>query len=186
VHPHTPERGERHFDFSGELWIERDDFQEVPEKGFHRLFVGNRARLKYGYVIECTGFKKDDAGHVTEVHATYFEDSKSGSPTSGNYKTKAVLTWVSATDAASAQVRLYDRLFSTAQPGAGDSDFLADINPSSLRTVQAFVEPGLAQSKPDDKFQFERHGYFVADLKDHSAGGLVFNRITSLKDSWAK
>ncbi len=190
VHPHDEARGQRSFDFSRELWIEREDFQEAPEKGYHRLFVGNRVRLKYGYVVECTGFEKDANGRITQVHATCFEDSKSGTPTSGNYKTKAVITWVSASDAVAAEVRLYDRLFATPQPGTGDTNYLADLNPSSLKTVQAWVEPGLAQAAAETQIQFERHGYFVADRFDHapaaSPARLVFNRTVGLKDSWGK
>jgi glutaminyl-tRNA synthetase len=126
------------------------------------------------------------SGKVTEVQAEYFPDSKSGSPTSGNFKAKGVITWVALADAVPAEVRIYDRLFNDPQPDAGGKDFLKALNPDSLKVVQAFVEPSLASAQPDDKFQFERHGYFVADRVDHSAGKLVFNRITGLKDSFGK
>jgi glutaminyl-tRNA synthetase len=198
VHPQQPERGTRHFQFGKTLWIERSDFQALPEKGYHRLYPphtapdgkaleGSQVRLKYGYVVKCTGYKKDAAGQVSEVHAEYFPQSKSGTPTSGNYKAKGVITWVATHDAVPAQVRLYDRLFTQAQPDAGGKDFLQCLNPDSLKTVDAFVEPSLAQAKPDEKFQFERHGYFVADRLEHKPNeSIVFNRITGLKDSWTK
>ena len=186
VHPHHEELGKRSFGFSKELWIDASDFQVEPEKGYHRLYVGNRVRLKYGYVIECTGYKTDATGKVTEVEATYFEDSKSGSPTSGNYKVKGVMTWVSAIDAVDAQVRMYDRLFTDEHPDAGGRDFLNSINPNSLKVVAAKVEPSLAASIADQKFQFERHGYFCADRVDHAAGKLVFNYSVGLKDSFGR
>ena len=186
VHPQAPERGTRAFKFGKELWIDASDFQEVPEKGYHRLYVGNQVRLKYGYIVKCTGFKKDASGKVTEVHAEYFPESKSGSPTSGNYKAKGVITWVAAADALTAEVRIYNRLFNDAQPDAGGKDFIEGLNPNSLQIVTAFVEPSLATSKADDKFQFERHGYFVADRVDHSPSKLVFNLAVGLKDGWGK
>ena len=175
VHPQAPERGTRTFQFGKELWIDASDFQEVPEKGYHRLYVGNQVRLKYGYVVSCTGFKKDANGKVIEVHAEYFPESKSGTPTSGNYKAKGVITWVAAADALTAEVRIYDRLFNDAQPDAGGKDFIENLNPNSLKVVTAWVEPSLATAHADDKFQFERQGYFVADRVDHAAGRLVFH-----------
>ncbi|MEY4294805.1 MAG: hypothetical protein RLY82_493, partial [Pseudomonadota bacterium] len=153
VHPHHEELGKRSFGFSKELWIDASDFQAEPEKGYHRLYVGNKVRLKYGYVVECIGFKTDASGKVTEVEATYFEDSKSGSPTSSNYKVKGVMTWVSAHDAVDAEVRMYDRLFTDEHPDAGGKDFLSSINPNSLKIVTAKVEPSLAASTADQKFQ---------------------------------
>ena len=186
VHPQAPERGTRAFKFGKELWIDASDFQEVPEKGYHRLYVGNQVRLKYGYIVKCTGFKKDASGKVTEVHAEYFPESKSGSPTSGTYKAKGVITWVAAADALTAEVRIYNRLFNDSQPDAGGKDFIEGLNPNSLQIVTAFVEPSLATSKADDKFQFERHGYFVADRVDHSPSKLVFNLAVGLKDGWGK
>ncbi|MEN9587230.1 MAG: hypothetical protein RIT15_805, partial [Pseudomonadota bacterium] len=186
VHPHHEELGKRSFGFSKELWIDASDFQAEPSSGYHRLYVGNKVRLKYGYVVECTGYKTDASGKVTEVEATYFEDSKSGSPTSGNYKVKGVMTWVSAHDAVDAEVRMYDRLFLEEHPDAGGKDFLSSINPNSLKVVTAKVEPSLAASIADQKFQFERHGYFCADRVDHAAGKLVFNYSVGLKDSFGK
>jgi glutaminyl-tRNA synthetase len=186
VHPHLPELGRREFKIGKEVWIERSDFEETPPKGFFRLFPGNKTRLKYGHVIECTGCAKDAAGHITEVHAKLIPDTKSGTPGSDAVKVKGVITWVAVNDGVPAEVRLYDRLFTEAQPDAGGKDFIESLNPDSLQVVTAYVEPSLVSAKADDKFQFERHGYFVADRKDHVAGKLVFNRAVGLKDSWGK
>jgi glutaminyl-tRNA synthetase len=186
VHPHHPELGQRHFQFGKSLWIEQSDYEDNPPKGFFRLFPGNKVRLKYGYVIECTGANKDANGKVTEVLAQLIPDTKSGTPGSDSVKVKGVMTWVSQADAVSAEVRLYDRLFTEAHPDAGGKDFLASFNADSLKVMTAFVEPSLALSAADAKFQFERHGYFVADRSDHTAHKLVFNRCTGLKDTWSK
>jgi glutaminyl-tRNA synthetase len=182
VHPANTERGRRAFGIGRELWIEREDFMETPSKGYFRLFPGNKVRLKYGHVIECTGCTKDAAGHITEVQATLVPDTKSGTPGADAVKVKGVITWVAAHDGVAAEVRLYDRLFTDAQPDAGGRDFKASLNPASFKRMQAVVEPSLAAAAADDKFQFERHGYFVADRVDHRAGTLVFNRTTTLKD----
>ncbi len=186
VHPHHPERGQREFRFGRELWIERSDYEAVPPKGYNRLFPGNKVRLKYGYVVECTGADVDASGQVTTVHAALIPDTKSGTPGSDSVKAKGVITWVGASDGVRAQVRLYDRLFTVPQPDTGERDFLEEINPDSLKVADAWVEPSLARARPDDKFQFERHGYFVADRVDHTGERLVFNRTTGLKDTWAK
>ncbi len=186
VHPHRPEWGQRTMQLGREVWIERSDYEDTPPKGFFRLFPGNKVRLKYGYVIECKGALKDASGRITEVHAELIPDTKSGTPGADRIKVKGVITWVGASDGVAAEVRLYDRLFTDPQPDAGGKDFLASLNPHSLQTVQAWVEPSLAQADADEKFQFERHGYFVADRVDHRPGRLVFNRITGLKDGWAK
>ena len=186
VHPHHAEWGQRHFKFGKQLWIERTDYEEVPSKGFFRLFPGNKVRLKYGHVIECTGANKDANGQVTEVLAKLIPDTKSGTPGSDSVKVKGVITWVSQADAVKAEVRLYDRLFTEANPDAGGKDFLSSLNPNSLKVIEAYVEPSLANSQADSKFQFERHGYFVADRSDHSAAKPVFNRSTGLKDNWSK
>ena len=186
VHPHHAELGHRHFKFGKHLWIERTDYEEVPAKGFFRLFPCNKVRLKYGHVIECTGANKDANGQVTEVLAQLIPDTKSGTPGSDSVKVKGVITWVAQADAIQAEVRLYDRLFTEANPDAGGKDFLASLNSDSLKVIQAYVEPSLASSKPDDKFQFERHGYFVADRADHQGNKPVFNRSTGLKDTWSK
>jgi glutaminyl-tRNA synthetase len=179
---------DRVFKIGKEVWIEREDFEEVPPKGYKRLFPGNVVRLKGGYVIECTGAgAKDAAGQVTEVHAKVIAGTKSGTPGADSVKAKAAITWVSAASGVPAEVRLYDRLFADAQPDAGGKNFLDALNPASLKVVTAIVEPSLAAAQPEQKFQFERHGYFVADRKDHVAGTKpVFNRVTGLKDSWGK
>ncbi len=177
----------RQFSIGKEVWIEREDFEEVPPKGYKRLFPGNVVRLKGGYVIECTGCTRDASGQVTEVQAKVIPGTKSGTPGADSVKAKAAITWVGVNDGVQAEIRLYDRLFSQAHPDAGGRDFLASLNPDSLKVVQGFVEPSLAQAQPDQKFQFERHGYFVADRLDHITGSRpVFNRITGLKDSWGK
>ncbi|PXW97956.1 glutaminyl-tRNA synthetase [Sphaerotilus hippei] len=188
--PHPPEDRPappaRQFVIGREVWIEREDFEEVPPKGYKRLFPGNKVRLKGGYVIECTGCTRDADGRVAEVLARVVPDTKSGTPGADSVKVKAAITWVSVADGVAAEVRLYDRLFTDAQPDAGGKDFKASLNPASMRTITAYVEPSLAQAEPDAKFQFERFGYFVADRLDHVPGRPVFNKITGLKDGWAK
>jgi glutaminyl-tRNA synthetase len=186
AHPQRTELGTRAFGLGNEVWIERDDFAEVAPKGFFRLFPGNKVRLKYGMVIECTGCEKDAGGAITAVLATVVPDTRSGTPGADAVKVKGTITWVGVHDALPAELRLYDRLFTEAQPDAGGKDFKAALNPHSKKVVTGFVEPSLANAKPDDKFQFERHGYFVADRIDHVAGQPVINRIAGLKDSWAK
>ena len=184
VHPHHPERGHREFSLSRELWIEQEDFMEVPSKGYFRLFPGNRVRLRYGFVIECTGCDKDADGNIVAVHCNYFADSKSGTAGANNYKVKGNIHWVSASHAVKAEIRLYDRLFKDPHPDAGGKDFKPSLNPNALQVISAYLEPGAEQAKPDDRFQFERHGYFVADRVDSLPGRPVFNRIVTLKDSW--
>jgi glutaminyl-tRNA synthetase len=207
VHPHLPDLGKRSFNIGKEVWIERSDYEEVPSKGFFRLYPprlgadgqmipGNKVRLKYGYVIEVQGADyaegtseeaiKSGAARAVSVRATVLKDTKSGTPGSDAVKVKGVVTWVGAHDAVTAEIRLYDRLFNTEHPDAGGKDFNDALNPYSLQTITAYVEPALANAKPDDKFQFERHGYFVADRVDHKDGKAVFNRVTGLKDTWAK
>ncbi|GAB1435226.1 hypothetical protein MASR2M32_14500 [Sphaerotilus sulfidivorans] len=176
----------REFTIGREVWIEREDFAEVPPKGYKRLFPGNKVRLKGGFVVECTGCEKDADGSVTTVLATVVPDTKSGTPGADAVKVKAAITWVGVADGEPAEVRLYDRLFTDAHPDAGGKDFKASLNPDSCRVITAYVEPSLAQAVPDQKFQFERHGFFVADRQDHAPGRPVFNRITGLKDSWGK
>ncbi|MFM9983000.1 MAG: glutamine--tRNA ligase/YqeY domain fusion protein [Burkholderiales bacterium] len=181
-HPQKPELGKRPVPFSRELWIERDDYQEMPPKGYFRLFPGNKVRLRYGFVLECIGY---DATTDT-VRCKYFEDSKSGTPGADTYKVKGNIHWLSAKHSHAAEVRLYDRLFKVPHPGAGDTDFLKDINPDSKKVISAQLEPALAEANAEDRFQFERHGYFVADRVDSKPGAPVFNRTVTLRDSWAK
>jgi len=186
IHPHHPERGNRTFPISRELWIEQDDFMETPTKGYFRLFPGNRVRLRYGYVIECTSVDKDTSGKAIAVHCNYFADSKSGTEGSANYKVKGNLHWVSAAHALEAEVRLYDRLFSDPNPDAGGKDFREALNPNSKEVITAYLEQGMSAALPDDRYQFERHGYFVADRVDSKPGKPVFNRVVTLRDSWGK
>lgn len=192
VHPHHPEMGVRTFPFTRELWIEQEDFMETPTKGYFRFTPpvggqpGSRVRLKYGYVVECTGYDKDENGKVTAVHVNYFPDSKSGTPGADNYKVKGNITWVSAATALETEVRLYDRLFLDPHPDAGGKDFMTLLNPNALETVTAYLEPGMVNAAAEQRFQFERHGYFVADRVDSTPGKPVFNRITTLKDSSGK
>ena len=186
AHPHVPELGTRAFSLGPELWIEREDFMEVPSKGYHRLFPGNKARLKYGYIIECTGCEKDADGTLTAVLAKLVPDTKSGTPGADAVKVKGVITWVGAHEGVATELRLYDRLFTEAQPDAGDRDFLELLNPASKRVTTGYLEPSLKDVAPDTKVQFERHGYFVADRIDHRADAPVFNKITGLRDSFAK
>ena len=190
-HPLKPELGKRDMPFSRELWIEREDFMEEPVKGFHRLYPGNMVRLRYGFVVKCTGCEKDAAGTVTTVFAEYMPDSRSGTPGADTYKVKGNLHWVSVAHAYEAEVRIYDRLFAHPHPGQrreGDApdlerDFLTDINPESRRSITAYFEPALQIAQPEDHFQFERHGYFVADRIDSKPAAPVFNRTVTLKDS---
>lgn len=190
-HPLKPELGQRTMPFGRELWIEAEDFQEIPQKGFRRLFPGNKARLKYGYIVECTGCDKDENGKVIAVHCTYLPDTKSGTPGADSVKVKGNLHWVSAAHAYPAEIRLYERLFAVPAPGArreGDAadverNFLDDINPDSKRLITAQLEPALKDAQPEQRFQFERHGYFVADRVDSRPGAPVFNRALTLKDS---
>jgi glutaminyl-tRNA synthetase len=191
AHPQRSELGQRVFTLGPEVWIERDDFAETPPKGFFRLFPGNKVRLKYGMVVECTGCEKDAQGQVTAVLARVVPDTKSGTPGADAVKVKGTITWVGAHapdqgGGVPATVRLFDRLFSTPQPDAGEGSFLDHLNPHSLKVVEAWVEPALRAVGADQRFQFERHGYFVTDRVDHTAAEPVFNRITGLKDSWAK
>ncbi|HTM60098.1 MAG TPA: glutamine--tRNA ligase/YqeY domain fusion protein [Burkholderiales bacterium] len=170
-HPQKPDWAKRDVPFSGELWIEREDYQEKPEKGYFRLFPGNEVRLRFGYVVKCIGMKDG------VVHCTYHEDSRSGTPGADKYKVKGNIHWVSAKHSHAADVRLYDRLFKVAEPGVGH-DFLQDLNPASIKLVKAQLEPSLRDAKLEQHFQFERHGYFIRDRD----GG--FNRTVTLRDSW--
>lgn len=181
-HPQKPDLGKRAIPFTRELWIEREDYQAVPVKGYFRLFPGNRVRLKYGFVVECIGYDKAS----DTVRCRYFEDSKSGTPGADTYKVKGTIHWVSAKHSVATAVRLYDRLFSAPHPGAGDTDFLKDLNADSKKAIAAQLEPALREAGAEDRFQFERHGYFVADRRESTPGAPVFNRTVTLRDSWGK
>lgn len=170
----------RDITFSNTLWIEHEDFMEVPVKKWFRLAPGQMVRLKSAYIIKCESFKKDDNGNITEIHATYLPESKSGNDTS-NLKVKGTIHWVDARTAAQAEVRLYDRLFTIEDP-ASEENFLDYINPDSLQIKHAYIEAGIQNAKPGMHFQFVRNGYFCVD-KD-SGNQLVFNRTTTLKEGF--
>jgi glutaminyl-tRNA synthetase len=177
--------GTRSVPFSKELWIEREDFMEVPAKKWFRLAPGAIVRLKSAYIVQCNNFVKDDAGNVTEIHCTYFPESKSGSEGS-SMTAKGTIHWVSAADALSAEVRLYDRLFKAENPAQEEGDFKENINPDSLQVIQnAYIEPSLANATLESRYQFLRKGYFCLD-KDSTKEKLVFNRTVTLKDTWVK
>jgi glutaminyl-tRNA synthetase len=184
-HPQKADWGKRSIPMTGELWIEREDFMETPSKGYFRLYPGNSVRLKYGFVVRCTGYSKDQDGNITEVHCDYLPDTKSGTPGAEAVKVKGVIHWVSAPEAYRADVRLYDRLFKAPNPGKASGNYLDDINTDAKKVVCAFLEPSLKTANPEDRFQFERHGYFVADRRDSRQGAPVFNRAVTLRDSWA-
>jgi glutaminyl-tRNA synthetase len=180
-----PLSGTREIPFSSELFIERDDFMEVPEKKYFRLAPGKMVRLKSAYIVECTGFDKDEKGNITAVRARYIPESKSGHDQSG-LQVKGVIHWVSAAHAKQAEVRLYDRLFKVEDPSSEEGDFKDYINPDSLHIIhEAMLEPSLGDAKPGDFFQFMRKGYFVPDT-DSTAEKPVFNRTVGLKDGWTK
>ena len=208
-HPQHAELGKRALPFGRELWIEREDFSEDPPKGYFRLSPGAEVRLRYAYIVRCVGVETNAAGEVTVVHCTYDPETKSGTAGADSRKVKGNIHWLSAEHAVPAEVRLYDRLFAVPFPGArnpgathatvvagDDSDvdlsgepaernYLDDLNPDSKRVIVARVEPALTTAEREERFQFERHGYFVADLVDHAAGNPVFNRAVTLRDPWA-
>ena len=181
--PEDPAAGSRKLTFGRELWIERSDFMLEPVKGYFRLAPGREVRLRYGYFIRCEEVVTDDAGNVIELKCSFDPATRGGSAPDGR-KVKGTIHWVSAETAVSARVRLYDRLFTVEQPGADGSDFLTQLNPDSLREVEAKVEPALAELSPGTVVQFERNGYYAVD-PDSEPGSPVFNRTVTLKDSWS-
>jgi glutaminyl-tRNA synthetase len=183
--PEDPNSGHHNLSFSNTLYIEREDFMEEPPKKFFRLGPGLMVRLKHAYIVKCDSFEKDANGNVSTIFCSYIPESKSGSDTSG-INVKGTIHWVSAAHAATAEVRLYDRLFSVENPAAEEGDFKSFINPASLEVIpKAYIEPFLLDAKVGDKFQFLRKGYFCVD-PDSTPGKLVFNRTVTLKDTWAK
>jgi glutaminyl-tRNA synthetase len=172
-HPQKPEMGKRKVPFSRELWIEREDFEETPPKGYFRLYPGNMVRLRYGYVVKCTGYDKA----TDTVRCTYFADSKSGTEGANAYKVKGNIHWVSVQHAHAADVHLYDRLFKAEHP-----EGMEHLNPDSMKTIRAQLEPCLRDGRSDTAVQFERHGYFKADPRNPGA----WLRTVTLRDSWAK
>lgn len=193
-HPQKPEWGKREVKLTRELWIERGDFALDPPKKYFRLKPDHEVRLRYGFIIKHVSHDVDEQGHVTCVYAEYDPDTKSGTPGADSRKVKGNLHWLSARDAQPASIRQYDRLFKEPAPGGrreGDDpetkrDFLDDLNPDSIHTQTAYVEPDAASAPAETVFQFERHGYFVTDSHDHKPDQAVFNRTVTLRDSWAK
>jgi glutaminyl-tRNA synthetase len=186
--PEDPAAGTRQIPFSRELYIELDDFREDAPKKFFRLAPGREVRLRYGYLVTCTGFTKDpQTGRITEIRSTYDPATRGGNAPDGR-KVKGTIHWVAASHAVPAEVRLYDRLFTAEHPDdvPDGVDYKINLNPDSLKVIQAYVEPGLARSAPDGRYQFERKGYFVQDLRDFKDGAPVYNQIVPLKDSSSK
>jgi glutaminyl-tRNA synthetase len=182
--PEDENAGKRKIPFSRELYVERDDFMETAPPKFFRLKPGGEVRLKYAYVIKCDEVMKDASGNITELRCTADLDSKTGGATAGR-KVKGTIHWVSAAHAIDAEARLYDRLFTEAEPDKDGRDFKSVLNPKSLEVVPAKCEPSLKDAKPELRYQFERLAYFALD-KDSAADKLVFNRTITLKDTWAK
>ncbi|HEY2348224.1 MAG TPA: glutamine--tRNA ligase, partial [Puia sp.] len=177
--------GSRPLPFSRELFIEQEDFMEIPPKKFFRLSPGKRVRLKSAYIIQCDEVVKDNEGKIIEVHCSYLPESKSGTDASG-LKVQGTLHWVSKAHAIPVELRLYDRLFRVENPATEEGDFKDYINPASLEIIKtAMAEPSLSQTNSEERFQFLRKGYFCLD-KESSPGKLVFNRTVGLKDGWAK
>jgi glutaminyl-tRNA synthetase len=186
--PEDASMGTRKVPFSRELYIEQEDFREDPPKKYFRLYPGNEVRLRYAYIVKCTGVVKGKNGEIVEVRCTYDPATRSGSGQDGK-KVKGTLHWVSAAQAIPAEVRLYNYLFTKPDPDEVDDgqDFVANIDPHSLETLTACrLEPSLANAAPGNRYQFERHGYFCVDTKDSSAHHLVFNRTATLRDTWTK
>ncbi|HMM76834.1 MAG TPA: glutamine--tRNA ligase/YqeY domain fusion protein [Gammaproteobacteria bacterium] len=184
-HPKDESFGTRTLPFSRELYIEREDFMEDPPKKFFRLGPGREVRLRYGYLVTCTGFEKNAAGEIVEIRCTYDPATRGGNAPDGR-QVKGTIHWVSAAHAVEAEVRLYDRLFDVEDPAAAE-DFHAHLNPRSVSVIgTAKLEPMLADAAPEARFQFERLGYFCADRRDHRPGRPVYNRSVTLKDTWAK
>jgi glutaminyl-tRNA synthetase len=185
-HPNRPELGTREVPFSRELWIERDDFMEEAPRKFFRLKPGGEVRLRYGYIIKCERIEKDAAGQVTAVYCSYDPDTRSGTGKDSERKVKGTIHWVSAAHAVTAEVRLYDRLFKVPNPGSAEN--LEDaLNEESLQIVpEAMLEPDLAGAAAEQRFQFERLGYFFVDRQRSAPGRPVFNRVVTLRDAWAR
>jgi len=185
VNPEDPAAGSRQVPFSRELWIERDDFREDPPKKFFRLSPGKEVRLRGAYFVTCTSVDKDPvSGEITGLHCTYDPATRGGDSPDGR-KVKATLHWVSAAHALDVEVRLYDRLFTSENPGGADN-YRADLNPASLEVLaHCKIEPSVAGAASGTRYQFERVGYFSVD-PDSSADRLVFNRTVTLKDTWAR
>jgi glutaminyl-tRNA synthetase len=188
-HPDRAELGSRQLPFGREIWIERDDFMENPPKKFFRLRPGGEVRLRYAYIIRCDGVVRDQAGRIVELRGSYDPATRSGSGPDAERKVKGTIHWVAAQAARPAQARLYDRLFTVERPDADPSgrDFKEFLNPHALQVRDhCLIEPALAETLPASPVQFERLGYFVADRVDSSVARPVFNRVVTLRDTWAK
>lgn len=184
-HPQHPEFGSRLCELSKEIYIDADDFQEIPEKGFQRLTVGGEVRLRHSYVIKCDQLIKNPDGTIKELHCSIDHDTLGKNPE--GRKVKGVIHWVSVDKSVPAEIRLYDRLFTVEEPDNVDGhDFKEFINPESLKTITAYIEPAIKTARNEDRFQFERVGYFVADRYDYSSAKPVFNKTVGLKDNWRK
>lgn len=185
-HPDRADMGQRSLPFTREIYIERDDFRESANKKYKRLVLGKKVRLRNAYVLTAEDVDRNAAGEVVTVYCRYDPDTLGSQPADG-VKPRGVIHWVSVSHGRQALVRVYDRLFATASPGAGDTDFMDDLNPESLRIFPGcWIEPGLADVDPEYRVQFERNGYYVADRYDHAPRAPVFNRIVALRDTWAK
>jgi glutaminyl-tRNA synthetase len=184
-HPQKPEMGNRTIHFSREIWIDADDFMEVPSKGFHRLTVGGEVKLRFGYILKCTSVVRDEQGAIVELHGEYDPASREGIHTTDGRKVKGVIHWVSAAHAVPAEVRLFDRLFTVPNPDKGGVDYKEYLNPLSVETISVQLEASLAGANIETLYQFERMGYFRQDSKDSLPDALVFNRIVTLRDVWA-
>jgi glutaminyl-tRNA synthetase len=179
----NPDLGKRQIPFGRELWIERDDFMEIPPRKYYRLFPGNEVRLMYAYFVKCVGFDKDEDGNITAVHVTYDPETKSGSGFTGR-KVKGTIHWVSASECLDAEVRLYENIVDE-EKGVYNEDGSLNLNPNSLTVLkECYLEPAFAGAKAYDSFQFVRQGFFCVDAKDSKEDAMVFNRIVSLKSSY--
>jgi glutaminyl-tRNA synthetase len=185
-HPQKPEWGKRVVPFSKILYIESDDFMEQPPKGYFRLSPGAEVRLRYAFIIKCVQVEKNTDGEIKAIHCIYDPDTKSGTAGAAKRKVKGNIHWLSAKHALQVEIRLYDRLFADPYPDAGSKDYRKSLNPDSRETIIAHVEQSLSEVEPEQRFQFERNGYFVADRIDSQSGKPVFNRAVTLRDSWGK
>lgn len=185
-HPQKPELGERTLFLTKELYIEREDFMEIPSKGFFRLTPGKEVRLRYGYIIKCTDVVHNEKGEIKSIHCVYDPNTKSGTTGADSRKVKGNIHWLSTKHAHPVQIRLYDRLFSDPHPDTEQKDYKKTLNPYSKQIITGFVEPALLDTLPEQCFQFERNGYFVADRIESTPGKPIYNRAVSLRNTWAK
>ncbi len=185
-HPQNPEWGSRPVALSRVLYIEQEDFMEVPTKGYFRLSPGMEVRLRYAYIVKYVGMVKNDNGEIEEIHCTYDPDTKSGTPGAESRKVKGNIHWLSSLHACKSEVRIFDRLFVEPHPDSGGKDYKNSLNPHSKEILSAYLEPSLNDALPEELFQFERNGYFIADRVESKPGKPVFNRAVTLRDSWGK